>query len=168
MSWKVAQRLNVFNVETCMQGHPWRIFVSCPARDLFFPLYEGDAQFWEWKIYQKWWNPTSRKKYIFHGISLTIYKIPWHVISLSLKKVNFPGCFLDLWRPELSPKPYTWWLPTPKAWGHPKKNFCFRSSGCPFLKPVGRPHFFFPLIVFSVGKYCPFLEKKKEFPFAPF
>ena len=30
--------------------------------------------------------------------------------------------------------------------GHPKKKVCFRSSGCPFLKPVGRPHLiFFPL-----------------------
>ena len=44
--------------------------------------------------------------------------------------------------------------------GQPKKHFCFRSSGCPLLKPVGRPHllhyfFFFGL----VGKYCPFLEE---------
>ena len=46
--------------------------------------------------------------------------------------------------------------------GHPKKNFFFRSSVCPFLKPVGRPHCcFFPLIFFLVGKYCPFLEKKE-------
>ena len=47
-------------------------------------------------------------------------------------------------------------LPMPEA--TLKKTFCFRSSGCPFLKPVGRPHFFFPLIFFLVGKYCPFLE----------
>ena len=63
-----------------------------------------------------------------------------------------------------------------KTWGHPKKNFCFRSSGCPFLKPVGRPLFFSPSFFFSVEKYCPFLEKsyfffakmKKKFPIAPF
>ena len=36
----------------------------------------------------------------------------------------------------------------PLGQGHPKKNFCFRSSGCPFFKPVGRPHFFFSLIFF--------------------
>ena len=43
--------------------------------------------------------------------------------------------------------------------GHPKKNFCFRSSGCPLLKPIGKPLFFFNLFLGLVGKYCPFLEK---------
>ena len=33
-----------------------------------------------------------------------------------------------------------------------KKNFCFRSSGCPFLKPVGRPHFLFFFLNFFFGR----------------
>ena len=67
-------------------------------------------------------------------------------------------------------------LTHPVTLGHSKKKFCFRSSGCPLLKPVGRPHFFFGGGGGVVGKYCPLLGKnnfffakmKKKSPFAPF